>query len=50
MPTRYEYTIGIQTSGYLKAVWLKIFGPAFRGFRPKIDPGTTAFSYPGLGI
>ena len=26
--------------GYLKAVWLKIFGPVFLGFRPKIDPGT----------
>ena len=29
-----------QSSGYLKAVWLKIFGPVFRGFRPEIDPGT----------
>jgi len=26
--------------GYLKAVWLKIFGPASFGFRQKIDPGT----------
>ena len=27
-------------SGYLKAVWLKSFGPVLRSFRPKIDPGT----------
>ena len=26
-------------SGYLKAVWLKNFGPVFMGFRQKIDPG-----------
>jgi len=26
--------------GYLKAVWLKIFGPVFLGFRPEIDPKT----------
>jgi len=24
----------------LKAVWLEIFGPVLRGFRPDIDPGT----------
>ena len=30
----------IKVAGYLKAVWLKIFGPVFLGFRPKIDPGT----------
>ena len=26
--------------GYLKAVWLKIFGPVFLGFLQEIDPGT----------
>ena len=26
--------------GYLKAVWLTIFGPVFLCFRPEIDPGT----------
>ena len=29
-----------RSPGYLKAVWLKIVGPVFLGFRPKIDPGT----------
>ena len=27
-------------SGYLKAVWLKIFGPVLLCFRPEVDPGT----------
>ena len=31
---------GDRSTGYLKAVWLKIFGPVFLGSRPKIDPGT----------
>jgi len=26
--------------GYLRAVWMKIFGQVFQGFRPEIDPGT----------
>ena len=31
---------GLGPAGCLKAVWLKIFEPVFRGFRPEIDPGT----------
>ena len=27
-------------TGYLKAVWPKMFGPVLLGFRPEIDPGT----------
>ena len=46
-----EGNISIQNrsllTGYLKAVWLKIFGPVFRGFRPEIEPGTPPRS-PGL--
>ena len=34
------FSMALVTAGYLKAVWLKIFGPVFRGFRPEIDPGT----------
>ena len=34
-------------AGYLKAVWLKILGPVFLGFRPKIDAGTP-LDRPGL--
>jgi len=30
----------VPSSGYLKVVWLKIFGPVFLDFRLKIDPGT----------
>jgi len=28
------------SAGYLKAGWLKIFGPVFLCFRPEIDPKT----------
>ena len=35
--------------GYLKAVWLNIFGPVFRGFTPESDGGGGRDALPKAG-